>query len=131
MQLDESLVSESFCYLTTTGRRTRRPHEIEIWFVMQEADVYLLAEPGYRADWVQNLVADERVQLRIADRFWDGVASVVAGAADDGVVRRAMAVKYQGWEEGRPLSDWARSALLVKVRLISFLGADGSAPERG
>lgn len=131
MQLDESLVSESFCYLTTTGRRTGRPHKIEIWFVLREAEVYLLAEPGYRADWVQNLVADERVQLRIADRSWDGVASVVASAADDGVVRRALAAKYQGWEEGRALSDWARSALLVKVRLISFLGADGSAPERG
>jgi hypothetical protein len=28
-----------------------------------------------------------------------------------------MAGKYQGWKEGRPLSTWARTALLVEIEL--------------
>src|SRR5215210_3089845 len=31
------LAEENFCYLTTTGRITGRPHEIEIWFALVPA----------------------------------------------------------------------------------------------
>src|SRR5690606_17915662 len=32
MPLDDGLAAEPYCYLTTTGRVTGRPHTIEIWF---------------------------------------------------------------------------------------------------
>ena len=32
MAVDPSLASESYCYLTTTGRVSGEPREIEIWF---------------------------------------------------------------------------------------------------
>lgn len=32
----ERLGDEDMCYLTTTGRRTGTPHEIEIWFGIRE-----------------------------------------------------------------------------------------------
>jgi hypothetical protein len=28
----ERLADEDFCYLTTTGRKSGKPHESEIWF---------------------------------------------------------------------------------------------------
>jgi hypothetical protein len=31
------LADEEFCYLTTTGRVTGRPHEIEIWFALEDS----------------------------------------------------------------------------------------------
>ena len=34
---------EEFCYLTTTGRRTGRPHTIEIWFAVDRGVVYMMA----------------------------------------------------------------------------------------
>jgi hypothetical protein len=34
---------DEYCYLTTTGRRTGRPHRIEIWFGQRDRTFYLLA----------------------------------------------------------------------------------------
>jgi alpha-L-arabinofuranosidase len=34
--------SESYLYLTTIGRRTGRPHRIEIWFSAHDNKLYLL-----------------------------------------------------------------------------------------
>ncbi len=34
---------EQFCYLTTTGRKTGRPHTIEIWFGFANDTFYLLS----------------------------------------------------------------------------------------
>ena len=36
----ERLGDADVCYLTTTGRITGRPHEIEIWFAVREATLY-------------------------------------------------------------------------------------------
>ena len=109
--LDDYL-DHKFCYLTTRGRVTGRPHEIEIWFVVRGGVAYLMAG-GQRSDWVRNLMADERVTLRIGRESWSALGRVAA--QDDLEVRRRMAVKYQDWTEDKPLSQWARSALIVSV----------------
>jgi hypothetical protein len=46
-----------YLYLTTTGRRTSRPREIEIWFTQRGGRYYLVAEHRERAQWVKNLRA--------------------------------------------------------------------------
>jgi deazaflavin-dependent oxidoreductase (nitroreductase family) len=115
--MHEALASEDFCYLTTTGRKSGRPHEIEIWFALREGRLYMLSGGGRRSDWVRNLIADGHVGVRIAGREFAGIAEVVPPREDDGVARRLLALKYQGWREGTPLSHWAESALLVRVEL--------------
>lgn len=49
---------EPFAYLTTTGRVTGAPHEIEIWFAPVDRTVYFLAGDRERADWVRNVQRD-------------------------------------------------------------------------
>ena len=44
-----------YCYLTTTGRRTGRPHRIEIWYA---ADGYTLYAPAGRGWQVVGLGAE-------------------------------------------------------------------------
>jgi len=111
----EELHGESFCYLTTTGRTTGRPHEIEIWFGVRDGRLYLLSGGGDRSDWVRNLRADPRVSVRIGDRAWDARAWVVKDPEEDAAARRLLAAKYQGWREGAPLSRWAGTALPVAI----------------
>src|SRR5438128_3103033 len=50
-----TLATEPFCYLTTIGRGSGRPHTIEIWFALHGATVYLLSGGGEGSDWVKNL----------------------------------------------------------------------------
>src|SRR5690242_8826708 len=99
---------QSYCYLTTTGRRTGRPHTIEIWFGApsdRPARIYLMSGGGERSDWVRNLQADPRVTVRIGEVTWEATASVVGDSAEEARVRTLLATKYQGWRGGQPLSN--------------------------
>ena len=107
----------SFCYLTTTGRVTGRPHEIEIWYALSGRTLHLLAGGGTSSDWVRNLDAEPRVRVRIEDRHWEATARRVTDPLEDRAARQALAAKYQGWEEGAPLSRWAETALCIAVDL--------------
>jgi len=109
------LKSEDYCYLTTTGRVSGRPHEIEIWFAIKDGTLYLLSGGGDRSDWVRNLRAHPQVTVRIKEQTFTGRARIVHDEKEDLMVRYMLAEKYQGWREGRPLSDWARTALPVAL----------------
>jgi deazaflavin-dependent oxidoreductase (nitroreductase family) len=82
------------CYLTTTGRKTGRPHEIEIWFGVLDATLYLISGNGPTADWYLNLVADPEVRVRIEGASRDGRARVVSDAGERRRVGDLMGAKY-------------------------------------
>ena len=65
-----------FLYLTTTGRRSGQPREIEIWFTRHEGRYYLIAEHRDEANWVQNLRANPQVNIRVAASSMQGTARV-------------------------------------------------------
>jgi deazaflavin-dependent oxidoreductase (nitroreductase family) len=111
-----ALASEQFCYLTTAGRKTGSPHEIEIWFGMSGASVYMLSGGGEKSDWVRNLLAEPRVTVRIAQRTFDGTARVVSDAAEHEMARKLLLRKYEPTYTG-DLTDWGRTALPVAVDL--------------
>ena len=107
----------SFCYLTTTGRRSGNPHEIEIWFGFRDGTVYFLSGGGNRSDWVRNLLVNPSVSVRVGSDTRPGIARIVTNPAEEQVARRLLAEKYQAWTEGAPMSRWAREALPVAVDL--------------
>jgi deazaflavin-dependent oxidoreductase (nitroreductase family) len=110
------LSAEEYCYLTTTGRVSGKPHEIEIWFGAQNSTVYLLSGSA-KSDWVRNLLKDLAVRVRIAKHNFTGTARVVTDQEEELGARYLVAGKYQEWEEGRTLSEWARTALPVAIDL--------------
>lgn len=61
-------MSEIFLYLTTIGRKTGLPRQIEIWFVEHAGAYYLVSEMREKAQWVQNLRANPQVQFSIGTR---------------------------------------------------------------
>lgn len=109
------LANEEYCYLTTRGRVSGRPHEIEIWFGFMDGTLYLLSGGGEASDWVKNLQKTPQVTVRIAKRQFAGRARVLPDQPEDAPVRKLLARKYQGWREGRKLSEWARTALPVAI----------------
>ena len=105
---------EQYCYLTTRGRKTGNPHEIEIWFCVHENSLYLLSGGMDKSDWVKNLLKDPNVTVRIAGQTFPAVASLLDDKLTEPSVRMKMAIKYNEWE-GRSPSEWAKSALVVRV----------------
>jgi deazaflavin-dependent oxidoreductase (nitroreductase family) len=96
-------VSEpEFLYLTTTGRRSGQPREIEIWFTERDGRYYLVAEHGEQTGWVQNLRTNPRVSIRVGERAFAASARVVDTPADGVLcddVRGRSERKY-GWGDG-------------------------------
>jgi len=111
------LARPDFCYVTTTGRVTGRPHEIEIWFGVDGRTLYLLSGGGDRSDWVRNMRAQPSVKVRIGKDTLSGMAREVSDKEEDALARRLLAAKYQAWREGRKMTEWARTALPVGIDL--------------
>ena len=117
LKLLYQFAKEDYCYLTTIGRRSGHPHEIEIWFGIQDNSLYLLSEGGDDSDWVRNLRTNPNVTLRIAKYNFTGIARTVNDETEELMARYMLAGKYQEWKKGQPLSDWAKTALVVAIDL--------------
>jgi deazaflavin-dependent oxidoreductase (nitroreductase family) len=105
-----------FLYLTTTGRRSGQPREIEIWFTHHEGRYYLIAEHRDQANWVQNLRANPHVHIRVAGSSTEGTARVMDAKAERTRWRQiqALSEKKYGWGDG----------LLVEITPVGEEGAD-------
>jgi deazaflavin-dependent oxidoreductase (nitroreductase family) len=113
---DPATVDDDFGYLTTRGRRTGEPHEIEIWFAADGDTIYLLAGARDRSDWVRNLQAEPAVTFRIRDISSPGTARIVAASdPEDRHARTLVFDKYQPRNGG--LQGWRESSLPVAIDL--------------
>ncbi|HEY7761841.1 MAG TPA: nitroreductase family deazaflavin-dependent oxidoreductase [Actinomycetota bacterium] len=112
--MPDDIAALDFCYLTTTGRVSGKPHRIEIWFVLADETVYLMAGDRDRSDWVRNLMASPDVELEIGGRKRATRARVVDDDdEEDALARRLMLEKYA--PRNGDLSTWGRTALVVAV----------------
>jgi len=105
---------DDFCYLTTRGRVSGRPHEIEIWFALDRHTLYLLSGGGDRSDWVRNLLAEPAVTVRLRDTTYAAMARVVEAGDESERGRSLVFEKYQPRYTGS-LERWRRESLLVAI----------------
>ncbi|HEX8105478.1 MAG TPA: nitroreductase/quinone reductase family protein [Solirubrobacteraceae bacterium] len=111
------LAGEAFAYLTTTGRRTGRAREIEIWFALDDggATVHVMSGAPSRAGWVHNLRADPAATVRVAGERRDVRAEGLGdGGEEDARARDLLVAKY-----GRDgsLDGWRARGLPVALRV--------------
>lgn len=110
----QSIADEQVLYLTTAGRATGLPREIEIWFVVCEERFYLFAETGEAAGWVKNIRFNREVTIRISERQINATARVLDRQADRELWKQVAAIadrKY-GWGDGLPVEITPRPLAL-------------------
>jgi len=93
--------SAPYLYLTTRGRSSGKPREIEIWFTRRDLKLYVIAEHA-SSNWVQNIQVHNRVCVRVIDQAFDGTARLLGDDHDRGLIRAVQELsrlKY-GWGEG-------------------------------
>ena len=81
---------------------TGQPREIEIWFTEREERFYLIAEHRERANWVRNIRANPRVQVRVGERRFAAQARTVEDVAEPDLaaaIKELSQAKY-GWSDG-------------------------------
>jgi deazaflavin-dependent oxidoreductase (nitroreductase family) len=107
---------EQFCYLTTRGRVSGRPHRIEIWFALERATLYLLSGGRDHSDWVKNLRKTPDVTVELGGEIFGGRARIVQDPDEEERARTLVHDKHAG-SYGGDLTRWRRSALPVAVDL--------------
>jgi deazaflavin-dependent oxidoreductase (nitroreductase family) len=98
---DSSFSLEQYLYLTTRGRTSGLPREIEIWFTQRDGCFYVIAEyPS--SHWVQNLRAEPQAQVRVGERSFAARARFVTPDAEPELHRTVADLSNQkyGWGEG-------------------------------
>jgi deazaflavin-dependent oxidoreductase (nitroreductase family) len=100
-------VSEpQYLYLTTIGRKTGKPHQIEIWFVAHDGCCYLMSETPERSDWVRNIRNNPTVIFSIGTRNddpIDGTGRLIDRSSEPelaAAVAALMDTKYN-WSNGQ------------------------------
>ncbi len=91
-----------FLYLTTTGHRSGRPHEIEIWYVEHDGHYYIVSEHRERSHWVRNVRQQPNVTIRVTGVTYAGVGRVVDAETEPDIaaaVSALMDAKY-AWSDG-------------------------------
>jgi deazaflavin-dependent oxidoreductase (nitroreductase family) len=111
-----ALADLSFCYVTTTGRVSGKPHRIEIWFAAAPAadTIYILSGGRERSDWVRNLVASPSCTVEIGADTFSGYGRVIEGTAEDPTARELVFEKYRRADD---LERWRDEALPVAIDL--------------
>jgi len=96
---DNNLEKEQYLCLTTRGRKSGAPREIEIWFTHREGRFYIIAEYA-TSNWVQNLIVYPEVQVRVAENSFKARARVIPSETDlSRAVQQLSRDKY-GWGDG-------------------------------
>ena len=97
----ELLAREQFCYLTTVGRKSGRPHTVEIWYAVRSsgATLYILSGGGYNSDWVKNIRHNSATQVRVGDRTFNATGRVVSESEEELLARRLVVAKYYGRDQ--------------------------------
>jgi deazaflavin-dependent oxidoreductase (nitroreductase family) len=82
------------CDIVTTGRRSGRPHEIEIWFGVFDGRMCLISGNGPTADWYRNMLAGPEVTVRLAGEERSGLARAVVDPGERRRIGDLMGRKY-------------------------------------
>lgn len=109
----DAVRNEKLIHLTTVGRKTARPHTVELWFATADGKVYLSHE-GARTDWMKNIEAEPRVSARIAKLKFEATARL---ARSDSIETGKMALyqKYYGPASKEIIDDWFSLSEVIQV----------------
>lgn len=91
----------AYLYLTTIGRSTGLPREIEIWFTRTNGCYYVIAEYP-TSHWVQNVKANPKVTVRAGEKPFAAIARILNPNAEPELhldVQKLSREKY-GWGDG-------------------------------
>ena len=101
----ESLADKRVLHLTTTGRVTGRPREIEIWFIVYHGKFYVFSERREAAGWVKNIRRNPNTSVRFGNCRMKAVAKVLDYRKQRELWDEVQAIanhKYS-WGDGLPV----------------------------
>ena len=72
------------------------PYSVSAWCAVYNGNLYLTSYRGRR--WVEDIIRDPHVRLKIGDRLFDRTFSLVNDPSEKGAVLQAKGRKYPQWK---------------------------------
>lgn len=79
-----------------TQTRFLLPHSVTIWCAVYNGNLYVTSYRGRQ--WVENIIRDPHVRLKIADKVFDRTLSMVNDPVEKAGVLQAKGKKYPQWK---------------------------------
>lgn len=95
--------------LTHYGRKTGKPHEVTIWFVLD--DKLYIGTANVNRQWVRNVQKTPQIKLCIGDQDFNGTARFLADRGEHDRAMAAMRRKY-----------WMYAPIMALGRVLTALG---------
>jgi len=96
--------------LTHYGRKSGRPYEVTIWFVLEGDKVYV-GTANVNRQWVRNVQKTPHVRLSIGGETFDGTAHFLADRTEHERAMAAIRRKY-----------WMYRPLIALGRVLTAMG---------
>ncbi len=96
--------------LTHYGRKTGKPHEVTIWFVLDDDKLYI-GTANVNRQWVRNLQKTPKIALSIGGETVDGTARFLTDLAEHERAMAAIRRKY-----------WMFGPVIALGRVLSAMG---------
>ena len=88
------LAGKQTLLLTHYGRKSGKPYEVRIWFVVDGDRVYIATANAQR-QWVKNVRKTPRIKLCVGGEMFEAEAEFLTDPADRGQALRAIYRKYR------------------------------------
>lgn len=75
-----NISSKLVLVLTTTGRKSKKPHSTPLQYEQIEGIYYVASARGDKADWYQNILADAKVEVEVGGQHFPASAQPITDA---------------------------------------------------
>ena len=104
------LAGKQTVVLTHYGRKSGKPYEVKIWFVV-EGDRVFIGTANVQRQWVQNVQKNPRIKLSVGGEKFEAEARFLVDPAERDRALAAMGRKY-----------WMYSPIFILGKMLTALG---------
>ena len=118
-EITRVLRDEKLAHLTTVGRRTGKPHTVELWFAFAGGRIFLSHEGEY-TDWMKNIIHDKRVRARIGRLNLEAYATILKEIKSRELGKTTLYEKYYGPAPKSTIDDWFELSTIIELAPVKY-----------
>jgi deazaflavin-dependent oxidoreductase (nitroreductase family) len=117
-EIERALQTDGLIDMTTIGKKTGKPHTVEIAFHNFDGVLYITGSPG-RRDWYANLVANPQFTFHLKQSTQADIPATATPITDEATRRQVLSKVVVKWNRQNDLEAFVQSSPLVEVQLES------------
>ncbi len=110
----EAVKAKQYIHLTTQGRKTGKPHTVELWFAFAGGKIYLSHEGDY-TDWMKNVTKHWRVTVKIDSLSFDAAARILKEGSSRELGKKELYEKYYKSASKEVIDDWFSLSTVIEL----------------